>query len=353
MAAYIQEGISIVGMSACVPRNKENNLSNPIFASVEDAQKFIDSTGVVTRRVADKDTCTSDLCYKAAKELLHQLQWSSEDVGLLICITQTPDFHGPMNSTLMQHRLNLSMATIAFDIPIGCSGFIYGTSVISSMMKATGISKALLMVGDTLTKQASPKDKSTQPLFGDAATVTAFEMTGNLDDKIYFDLGNDGGGYESLYIKEGAYRFPFNEDSLRYKESEGNISRNGCHTIMEGMDVFTFGISTAPKTFKNVQSLVGIEVEKIDYAVFHQANKFMNEKIRKKLNLNESQVPYSLQKFGNTSSATIPLTMISELGPELSKGGLNVMMCGFGIGLSWGTMFMRTSKIVCLPIIEY
>lgn len=353
MATYIQTGVKISGISACVPRKNEENIQNSVFSTKEDADKFIQATGVANHRIADSLTCTSDLCEKAATELLQKINWSSSEIGILICITQTPDFHGPMNSTLLQHRLNLSKDTIAIDIPVGCSGFIYGTSVISSMMSAIGIKKGLLLVGDTLSKQASPKDKSTQPLFGDAGAAILFELTNDDDDKICFDLGNDGSGYKSLYLKDGGYRNPFNEDSLKYYETPEGLVRNGCHTIMEGMDVFSFGISTAPSTFKKVIAIANISIEQIDYALFHQANFFMNEKIRKKLGLTSDQVPYSLSKYGNTSSATIPLTLVSELQKQITTQNLKLVMCGFGIGLSWGTMYTESKNIVSLPVIEY
>lgn len=353
MATYIQEKIKFAGIAACVPPKIESNNDNAIFTTKEEAEKFMSTTGVVNRRIAESDVCTSDLCFKAASELIKKLNWNVEDIGVLIFVTQTPDFHGPMNSTIMQDRLGLSKSAIVFDIPVGCSGYVYGTSVISAMMNATGIKKGLLLVGDTLSKQASPRDKSTQPLMGDAGAATAFEFTGSSEDKICFDLGNDGSGFESLYVKEGGCRFPFNESTLNYVDYGGHIVRNGCHTIMDGMDVFTFGISTAPQTFRNVLATAEITNEEIDYAIFHQANKFMNEKIRKKLNLTPEQVPYCLEYYGNTSSATIPLTITSELQEKVQDGKLNIMMCGFGIGLSWGTMYTTFDKIVCLPVIDY
>jgi 3-oxoacyl-[acyl-carrier-protein] synthase-3 len=267
-------------------------------------------------------------------------------------VTQTPDFHGPMNSSLIQHRLGLNSSCIVFDIPVGCSGFVYGTSVLSSMMKSFQITKGLLLVGDTLSKQASPKDKSTQPLFGDAGCAAAFELSEDPEDLFVFDLGGDGSGWKSLYLKDGGYRHPFNIDSLNYSTNSEGLTRNGCHTIMEGMDVFSFGITTAPKTVNNVLEYCGLSVNEIDAFVFHQANLFMNEKIRKKLKIEPEKFPYSIDKFGNTSSATIPLTLVSELKNQLENGTMNLILCGFGIGLSWGTMKLTTKKIVCVSLLE-
>ena len=353
MAIVNVNGVVLSGLVACVPKNIEKNFENTLFNSLEDANKFIETTGVIERRIAKSDICTSDLTIAAAEELMMKLNWNKSEVGLLICITQTPDFHGPMNASIIQDKLGLTKECISFDIPIGCSGFVYGTSVLSSMMRSFGISKGLLLVGDTLSKQASPKDKSTQPLFGDAAAAIAYTLTNDENDEFVFDLGGDGSGYKSLYLKDGGYRNPFNKNSLEYIVSEDDgLERNGCHTIMEGMNVFSFGITTVPKTVKRVLEKTDLKVEDVDFFVLHQANFFMNEMIRKKLKADIKQVPYSLNKFGNTSSATIPLTMVSELKSELEAKELDLLVCGFGIGLSWGTLHLKTNKLSCVELIE-
>lgn len=342
----------MTGIASCVPRNIEKNIDNPIFETIDDAKKFIETTGVIERRISTKSVCTSDLTIHSSKQLVEKLNWDFSDIGILICITQTPDYHGPMNSSIIQDKLGLSKSCIVFDIPIGCSGFVYGTTVISSMMKTYNISKGLLLVGDTLSKQSSPKDKSTQPLFGDAGASIAFMLTNDNQDKITFELGGDGSGYKSLYLKDGGYRNPYNKESLEYYTTNEGLSRNGCHTIMEGMDVFSFGITTVPKTVNNILNFCNLNVENIDYFLFHQANYFMLDMIRKKLKINLDKIPFSISKYGNTSSATIPLTMVSELKNELESKKLNLIFCGFGIGLSWGTMFIKTEKMICLEILE-
>jgi 3-oxoacyl-[acyl-carrier-protein] synthase-3 len=352
MGVFVIEDVELAGISACVPSKIESNYKNDIFHSEDDAIRFIETTGVKERRIADSGTCTSDLTSLACKELLKKLNWDKSEIRVLLCVTQTPDFHGPMNSSLIQNTLGFSKECIAFDIPIGCSGFIYGAAVISSLLKCLGDSKGMLLVGDTLSKQASPKDKSTQPLFGDAGCAIAFKTSTNSCNKFVFDLGGDGSGFKSLYLRDGGYRFPFNISSLEFAESPDGLIRNGCHTVMEGMDVFSFGISTAPKTVRSILDYCKLNVSQIDYFIFHQANHFMNEMIRKKLKIKSEQVPYSLGKFGNTSSATIPLTMISELKGELQEKSLKLIFCGFGIGLSWGTMYVETSNLVCADLLE-
>jgi 3-oxoacyl-[acyl-carrier-protein] synthase-3 len=352
MAIVSVNGVSLTGLVACVPQDKEINLDNKIFKSSEDAKKFIETTGVKERRIAKSHICTSDLTLAAATELLNKLNWDKREIGIMICVTQTPDFHGPMNASIIQDMLGLAKDCICFDIPIGCSGFVYGTSVLASMMKTLGISKGILLVGDTISKQASPRDKSAQPLFGDAAAAIAYTLSNDEEDVFVFDLGGDGSGYESLYIKEGGYRFPYNKNSLDYITHDDGIERNGCQTIMEGMDVFSFGINTVPKTVKAVLEKTCCGVQDISYFIFHQANHFMNEMIRKKIKAEIHQVPYSLGRFGNTSSASIPLTMVSELKSELETEKLELLVCGFGIGLSWGTLQLKTNKLRCVEMIE-
>jgi 3-oxoacyl-[acyl-carrier-protein] synthase-3 len=352
MSIFQTYGVELTGLVACVPKDISKNSENKIFNNIEEVNKFIQNTGVKERRVVKNNTCTSDLTIAAAEKLLAQLKWEKHEVGLLICVTQTPDFHGPMNASIIQDRLGLSQDCLVFDIPIGCSGFIYGTSVVVSLMKTYSISKSILLVGDTLSKQASPKDRGTQPLFGDAGAAIAYNLTNNENDELVFDFGGDGSGYEALYVKHGGYRFPFNESSLKFTTTDDGIQRNGCHTIMNGTDVFSFGITTVPKSVNLVLSTIKQNVENINYFIFHQANLLMNEMIRKRIKAEIHQVPYCLAKYGNTSSATIPLTMASEIKSDLKTKDLNLLLCGFGIGLSWGTLYLRTSKIKCVELIE-
>jgi len=350
MANFTVENVAIKGISACVPSKKEDNYEFDLV-SPEERKKFIESTGVRYRRIADDDTCTSDLCYKAAERLIEDLAWERESINLLVFVTQTPDYIVPVTSALLQNRLGLSTDCISFDVPLGCSGYVYGLSIISSLMNSSGIKRALLLAGDTSSKVVSDSDKSTAPLFGDAGTATAIEFKQGVS-KMFFNLGTDGSGYESIIIPDGGYRSPTTPKSFEYKSYGQGIKRNNCHLVLDGLNVFSFGITRAPKTVKEICAHFDIDIDGVDYFVFHQANLKMNEMIRKKLRIEASKVPYSLKEYGNTSSATIPLTIVSELKETIENREVNVIMCGFGVGLSWGYLYCKLENIKCPNIIE-
>ncbi|MCC9064202.1 ketoacyl-ACP synthase III [Flavobacterium piscisymbiosum] len=350
MATFSVNNIAIKGISCCVPKNTERNIDLDILTP-EEIQKFIDATGVEERRVVTKEICTSDLCCEAAEKLIKDLNWQKEEIEILVFVSQTADYILPVSAAILQDRLGLSTNCIAFDVPLGCSGYVYGISIIASMMKAIGIKKGLLLAGDTSSKLISKSDKSTVPLFGDGGSATAFELDENADN-LLFDLGTDGSGYKAIMIPDGGSRNRINEDSLKVINIEEGISRNSCNLILDGMDVFGFGISQAPKTVNKLIEKFEIDKDAIDHFVFHQANLMMNKMIVKKLKLPVEKVPYSLKEFGNTSSATIPLTIAAQLKESLTNESKDLIICGFGVGLSWGTAKIRLDNVVISDLIE-
>ncbi len=345
--------VSITGIASCVPHEKIENISSSIFDSAEDANRFVETTGIARRRVVGKSgICTSDLCIEAAEKLIESKKWLKDEIDCLVFVTQTPDYILPATSCIIQDRLGLSKDCYAIDISLGCSGWVYGLSVIASLMQSGMFKKGLLLAGDTTTVTKSPKDKSTFPLFGDAGTATAIEFIENAIG-FKFHFGTDGSGFESIMIKDGGFRHPFSVESLEEKDFPGGIIRNDLQSVLNGANVFTFGIGRAPKSVKALTEKFGINLENVDFAVFHQANKMMNEKIRNKLNLSEEKVPYSIADFGNTSSASIPLTMNLKLKEQLSNHKNRIIACGFGVGLSWGTVYFEIENIDCPEIQEY
>ncbi|HEX8269218.1 MAG TPA: ketoacyl-ACP synthase III [Flavobacterium sp.] len=350
MATFSIGNIALRGISGCVPANIEKNVDLDIL-STEEMAKFIDSTGVVERRLVTGDTITSDLCQAAAEDLLTNLAWDRSEIDILIFVSQTADYLLPVTSTILQDKLKLPKTCVAFDVPLGCSGYTYGISIISSMMKACGLKKGLLLAGDT-GKFVNKKDKSSYPLFGDGASATAFEFDEKAGE-MHFDLGSDGSGYEAIIVPFGGTRNIVTTEALLESEVEPGITRNSCQLVLDGMDVFSFGITQAPKTVKNLFSAFSIDAESVDYFVFHQANRMMNQMIAKKLKLPAEKVPYSLQLFGNTSSATIPLTVVSQLKDKLKAGKTNMVFCGFGVGLSWATVYLEIDDSVALNLVEY
>lgn len=352
MAFLHNKYVSITGISACVPSAKKSNAENPNFPA-SDIQTFVKNVGVEEYRVVAPDVCTSDLCVAAAEKLLSDMNVNREEIGILVFVSQTPDYHFlPNTACILQNRLQLSQETLAFDVPLGCSGYVYGLNIISAYLAAGQIKKGLLLVGDTGSKTVHPKDKSAAMLFGDAGAATLLEY----DEKaagIQFHMATDGSGYKAIIIPDGGFRHPFSESSLLTSVSEEGLVRTPNSLHLEGLDVFSFGITEAPKTVKKMYEKLQITNDDVDYAVFHQANRMMNEKIRKKLGLPEEKVPYSLQKFGNTSSASIPITIVTELRNAIANRSAKVILCGFGVGLSWGTAYTTLDHITVPELIEY
>jgi 3-oxoacyl-[acyl-carrier-protein] synthase-3 len=350
MAFLVTHNVEIKGISACVPGYKEDNKTLSLFNSPEEAEKFIDATGIEFRHaVKDSGICASDLCYEASSALIKKLKWNPEEIDCLIFVSQTPDYILPATSCILQDRLGLPNDCYAMDISLGCSGWVYGLSVIASLISGGSMKKGLLLAGDTTTVTKSPKDKSTYPLFGDAGTATAVEFDSNAKEMM-FHFGTDGKGHEAIMIPDGGFRNFFNEGSFRLEEIEPGIIRHRLHSILNGPAVFTFGISKAPKSVNTILEHFGIEKESIDYFIFHQANLFMNEKIRLKLKIDSIKVPYSLKEFGNTSSASIPLTIMLQEKPQMDNKRL--LACAFGVGLSWGSVIFHTKDLNCPELIE-
>ena len=342
--------LSICGIASAVLSRVEEN--SQVYSKWNGYEQFVSTTGIYQKRRAPKFITSSDLCFAAAEKLIAELGWVKEEVEALVFVSQTPDYYLPSTSCLLQQRLGLPQTCLALDISLGCSGWVYAMSVITSLMQGGTIEKRLLLAGDTILKFCSDEDKSTYPLFGDAGTCTALEFDNTKENSMIFSLCTDGSGAESIIVVDGGARNQVSLGSFNRENCEEGIIRNRLQIAMDGMSVFTFGISKAPKIVNSLLDYTGEDRDSIDCFTFHQANLFMNEKIRKKLKLSPQQVPYSLNEFGNTSCASIPLTLVTRRAEELRHGKMKHIGCGFGVGLSWGAVRFDTDKIVVPEIIE-
>ncbi|GAB4250847.1 MAG: ketoacyl-ACP synthase III [Vicingaceae bacterium] len=351
MPLFKTNNIKISGLAAAVPKTIYSNKDYD-WVPENERDLLIKTIGVQERRIAAKGTATSDLCFEAAEKLIAALNWEKESIQLLIFVSQTFDYQIPSTAIILQDRLKLPKSTIAFDINLGCSGYVYGLSVVSSLMNTTGIKKALFLAGDVSTLNASYKDKSAFPLFGDAGTATALELDDNAQP-MFFNLNSDGSGFDAIYVKDGGMRNFICDKSFEVKKYGEGIYRNDIQIALNGIEVFNFGLKEVKPNVIDLLNYAGKTIDDIDYFVFHQANKLMNETIRKKIKIPPEKFPYSIEKYGNTSSASIPLTMLYKIKNELEENELDLVLSGFGVGLSWGTVFLKTNKVKCLPIIEY
>lgn len=353
MAFIDIDKVSIKGIAAAVPERKEFNKDFPKL-SEDQLEQYIKTVGVVERRCAihDGSLCTSDLCYEASKKLLDELGWNREEIGLLVFVSHTQDYKLPSTACILQDRLGLSKETMAFDVPLGCSGFVYGLGIAGSIVSRGFIKKALLLVGNTQSVYASPEDKSTALLFGDAGSCIALEYDETSSEGMRFHFQTDGSGYENLIVPDGGCRHPFNNHSAEMEEFEEGIRRTRLHEKMDGGAVFTFAFFNVPKSLKALMGQYAIDIDSVDYLLLHQANKFMCDGIRKKLKIPVEKVPFNIDRFGNTSGTSIPLLMVTEIQEQLKSQKLTHLACGFGVGLSLGSSYFSTDHIIVPDLVE-
>ncbi|MDD3743214.1 MAG: ketoacyl-ACP synthase III [Lentimicrobiaceae bacterium] len=350
MAVFKYRGIGISGMAGAVPKEVYNNYTdNPNF-SLEDAKAIVDKTGIFERRIARPETCASDLAYAAATQLFSSGKFEKEHTDALIFVSQTPDYRMPATGILMQARLNLPKSCAAFDVNLGCSGFVYGLNLAYSLASQEGIRNVMLINAETRSKVYSFKDRQTGFLFGDAATAFIISKNSSLGSSV-FKLDSDGEKGNYIMAKSGGYRNPSTQDSFIEKQQPDGGFHSDEQGYMDGAGVFEFVITQVPRSIKDTLALAETEREKIDYFVFHQANRFMNDHLIRKLKLEPEKVPYCLHRFGNTSSVSIPLTMVSELSDKLNQTK-NLLISGFGVGLSLGSAVIPVHSPEVLPLIE-
>ena len=346
MAFLEFKNVRIAGISAGVPKNIARNEGDAVQSKDYDAAAFVETTGVKERRHSSILT-TSDLCYSAALKLIEDLNWSTSEIDGVVFVSQTQDYFLPATACILQDRLGLSKECYAEDISLGCSGWVYGLSNVVSLMSNGGLKKVLLMTGDAKRHIVS---STSDPLFGSAGTATALEYKEG-DNGFQFHFGTDGDGYDAIITPDGGSRNPITIESFQEEEVDGKMM-NRFQTRMKGMDVFSFGISTAPKSVKKLAEHFNFNYQDADYFVFHQANMKLNNMIVKKLKLESSKVPSCMYNFGNTSSASIPLTIVTQLKDKIETQITKFICCGFGVGLSWGTVAFETNNIVVSNLVE-
>ena len=350
MAFLEIKNVRIVGISACAPAHIENNFTIPVFREGE-AERVIAQTGIKQKHtVPDNSILASDMALTAAEKLIDKLNWDKSTIEALCFVSLSQDYREPPTACILQDRLGLPEKCMTIDINQGCSGWVNGLSVLSGLVSSGNIKRAILLNGDTSSLLCSPLDKESRPLFGDGSAATAIEYC-ETASSIYFDFGTRGKDFEAILTKSGGLRYPIDEDALKFKEYGENIVRRDKDSMMDGMSVFAFGMTTAPKSVKSLSDKYGIDLNSIDYFLMHQANMYMNEKIRKILKIPVEKTPYSMGDFGNTSSASIPLTIVTQLNDKMQNEKLKILAVAFGVGLAWGSVYFETDGIVCPEIV--
>ena len=337
MAIVTYRGVGVTALAACVPSRVIDNYHYDLdIWPEEEVKKVVDKVGVTERRFVDENTCASDLCFAAAEKLIADNNIDKSEIDLLVFLSQTPDYRMPATSILLQYRLGLPKSTMAFDISLGCSGFISTLSIVYAMMQNNGFRKALLLDGETRSKVYSRKDRREAFIFGDASVAALIERDEKFGES-HFSFNSDGSRGNLIMIPGGGYRNMSSFETLKEKvvDEYGNI-RSDEQGHMNGADVFNFVIVEVPKDIKRLMAASGEDIQNMDYYVFHQANAFINNHIAKKLKLDKERIPWTIQKYGNTSSVSVPLTIVSELKDKM-QGEKKLMLSAFGVGMAWAT----------------
>jgi 3-oxoacyl-[acyl-carrier-protein] synthase-3 len=344
-------GVGIRALAAAVPKTVVRNYELTDDFPAEEVRAVVDKIGVIERRFAGEGTCASDLCFAAAQKLLSDLEMPPSSLDALVFVSQTPDYRMPATSIILQDRLGLSTGAIAFDISLACSGFINGLAVVFALLRQGGLTRALLLNGETRSRVYSLKDRGTAFLFGDGGTAALVEASGRFGAS-YFSLNSDGSRHSLIKMDAGGYRTLSSEETRRERvvDGYGNI-RSDEHGYMKGQDVFNFVLEEIPKDIRRVLEFSGRSLEGLDFVVFHQANRFINGYLAKKLKLPPAKVPSCIAKYGNTSSVSIPLTIVSELSGRLESAP-EVLMSGFGAGMSWASAVLSLADCHLASMVE-
>ena len=299
-------------------------------------EKIAQKVGVNQRHVAGNET-VSDMAVKASEKLFAEHpEIKREDIDFVIVCTQSPDYFLPSTACLVQARLGLSTACGAYDFDLGCSGYEYGLAMAKGFIAANIAKNVLLITSEAYNKHIHPRDKGNRTIFGDAATATVISTEGFAEIG-EFSLGTDGRGAEHLIVKTGGMKHPQALNDVSFDENGNPVSSD--HLYMNGAEIFNFTLSVVPKMVKDVLAKSGLEKDEIDLFVFHQANRFMLNHLRKKLKIDESKFFINMDNIGNTVSSTIPIALADAKSQDLLHG--NVLVAGFGVGLSWGACILK------------
>jgi 3-oxoacyl-[acyl-carrier-protein] synthase-3 len=323
-------------MEAAVPRQRSNFADEVPAEDRAEIEKVAALIGVDERRVAPDGITTADMCLAAAETLLAKLGWERDSIDALVYVTQGPDYLLPATACILQQRLGLPMSCAAFDLSLGCSGYVYGVWVASQLLAGSTSGRALVLVGDISTRHVLPGDRSTGPLFGDAGSATALERD-PAAGPMYIVSGTDGGGARHISIKAGRERNPLLHALKRDPAENESLFADG-HLHLNGPEVFSFTLRTVPKLLAETLEHAGMTIDDIDMCVMHQANHFILEHLRKKTKVPAEKFLVDMREFGNTSSASIPLAICHSMGDTLAAKAQRMMLVGFGVGWSWAAL---------------
>jgi 3-oxoacyl-[acyl-carrier-protein] synthase-3 len=302
-----------------------------------DSSKYEKKIGIRQRHITRENETSLDLAFQASQKLLKD--YNKDNVDFLILCTQSPDYFLPTSACVLQNKLGLRTTIGAFDFNLGCSGFVYGLAIAKGLILSNLAESVLLITSDTYSKFIHEKDRGNRIIFGDGAAATLIEKS----DKDFikeFSLGTNGSGCNNLIVKNGAARNRFDKNVQEFEYSPGSITSDN-NLYMDGPAIFNFTIGAVPVVIEDVLKKNKINMEQIDYCIFHQANKYMLDYLRTKINIPEEKFYINMENTGNTVSSTIPIALKDCMDKKIIKSGDNVLLVGFGVGYSWGATIIE------------
>jgi 3-oxoacyl-[acyl-carrier-protein] synthase-3 len=348
----------LAGASACVPKK----IVKPEFAYEKfkpfDVDRIVGNTGVLQKREAAPGTTASDLCIAAARPLVEELRWERDSIDAVVLVTMLGDHYLPASSHRAHQLLELNPRCLVFDINLGCSGWTHGMIVLQGLIASGVVKRALLLCGEMVTGFMKPysadlehrSDLANALLIGDAGTATALTNEGPSQIRAA-EFGADGSGFEHIIVQGGGSRNPWSPALFERRPEADEETRRPIDLTLHGPQILTFAMKKVPPLLEKLLTQAGWTRDDIDAYVFHQANKFMINFLRQRMKLPEDRILLSIEEFGNTSSASIPLTIVTRGGEHLKKPTKWAML-GFGVGLSWSGLLMETDDIVTVPLVE-
>lgn len=342
----------IAGVVAAVPRLERSLADDAALYGGNAAQleRIRRTIGLDKRRVAPEGVTAADLCEAAARHLLAAGAFDPAGIDAVVCVTQTPDFSQPCNACVLHGRLGLGTSVAAFDINLGCSGYVYGLHMASMLVEAGGCRNVLLLAGDTVSRLCHPRDRAAAPLFGDAGSATW--VTGGGGPSWYM-LHTDGAGAGALCVPAGGSRRPADAAAqVEETDADGN-TRTPLHLKLDGPEIFNFSLRVEPESLRAIAAQAGRPLESVDHVFFHQANRYIIGNIVRRLKLPAEKAPSSIvERYGNQSSASIPVVMADTLAAADHGVARACILSGFGVGLSWATAWIDLAGWSAMEIVE-
>lgn len=314
------------------------------FFTEKEVKRIKKSTGVESVHIADETMCTSDYAVLLAKKLMAESGLSPGDFDGIVFISQTPDYRVPATSVILQDRLGLPRSTVAFDINYGCSGYVYGLYQAALLVSSGSCQRVLVFTGDTQIRMIHEQDRGNRMVLGDGFALTVVERGAQ---EMCFNIHSDGSGYQYIFMEAGGWRLPKSEETAKAVKDKHGHPRWPEYTYMDGLEVMNFALSQVPPLVKETLEYAGWRAEEVGTFAMHQANQLILEFLARRVGVSLEKVPIALKHMGNTVSASVPL-MLSEKHEELAEAGRmeKVLICGFGVGLSWGAVTVDLSQTV-------